>query len=113
MKNAMVKASPEIVATFLVSTLMHGQREQRDGDHHQADRNLRLADVEIQRHLPLARAGLLVAQHQHRERLHGEAPDHAERVGFAQHVDVAAADEMVDELQHHDQVDQPEVVPNL
>ena len=52
-------------------------------------------------------ARLLVAQHQHRERLHGEAPHHAEGVSLAEHVDVAAADEDGDQLQDDDQVDEP------
>ena len=33
----------------------------------------------------------LVAQHQHAQRLQEEAPHHAERVRFAQQIDVAAA----------------------
>ena len=61
--------------------------------------------MEIQRDLPFAAPRLLVAQHQHRERLHGEAPDHAERVGLAQHVDIAAADDNGDQLQRHNHVD--------
>ena len=33
----------------------------------------------------------LIAQHQHAQGFEREAPDHAERVGFAQQEDVAAA----------------------
>ena len=67
-------------------------REQRDGDQRQADREFDAADPQVERHPPLARAGLLVAQHEHREALEREAPDDAERVRLAQQVDVAAAE---------------------
>ena len=38
----------------------------------------------VERHLVLAVAGLLEPEHQHRQRLEHEAPDHAEGVGLAQ-----------------------------
>src|ERR1035437_1060174 len=85
----------------------HGEGEQRDGDHHQADWNFGFADVEIERHFPIARARLLVAQHEHAERLHGETPDHAEGVGLAEHHHVAPADPNGEQLQPDDGMDQP------
>src|SRR5262249_4396451 len=42
-----------------------GQREQGEGDQSQTGRDLRLADVKIERHLPLGRSWLLEAQHEH------------------------------------------------
>ena len=47
------------------------------------------------------------AQHQHAQRFQEEAPDHAERVRFAQQNHVAAAHHDGGELQQRDQVDQP------
>ena len=106
MKKAMVKLTPEMVATFLVSTLIMASANSATVISTKPEGDLRLADVEIQRHLPFAPVRLLVAQHQHRERLHGEAPHHAEGVSFAQHVDIAAADDDGDQLQTDDQVDE-------
>ena len=63
------------------------------------------ADREIQRHAEFALARLLVAQHQHRQALHGEAPHHAERVGLAEDEDVSAAQDDGEQLQAHDQVE--------
>ena len=70
-----------------------GQGEQREGNQDQPDRQFRFADPDIQRHLPQAVLGQLVAQHQDRERLHGETPHHAEGVRFAEQRHVAAGDE--------------------
>ena len=71
------------------------------GDRHQkprisvvsaeAHRNLAAADAEIERDLVFLVVPL-IAQHQHAQRLQEEAPDHAERVRFAQQIDVAAAE---------------------
>src|ERR1035437_6068092 len=84
----------------------HGESKERDGDHHQAERDFGCADVEIERHFPIAVAGLLVAQHEHAERLHGETPDHAEGVGLAQHHHVATADQNGEQLQPDDGIDE-------
>ena len=45
------------------------------------------------------------AQHQHAERFQEEAPDHAERVRFAEQIDIAAAHDDGGDLQDRDQVD--------
>ena len=66
----------------------HQEQDQR-GDA-QADGNLPAADPDIERHLVFLVVPL-VAQHQHAQRLQEEAPHHAERVGFAQQIDIAAA----------------------
>src|ERR1019366_1235385 len=85
----------------------HGEGEEGDGDHHQAERDFGLADEEIERHLPIAVARLLVAQHEHTKRFHGETPDHAEGVSLAEHHDVAAADHNGEQLQPDDGIDEP------
>ena len=64
------------------------------------------ADAEIKRHLPLPVRGLFVAQHQHAETCHKEAPDHAESVGFPEQLHTAARDHDGDELKDHDGVDE-------
>ena len=83
------------------------QSEQNQGDEEQPDRQLDAADSEVQRHAPFPRLRLLVAQHEHGQRLHGKAPNHSEGVSFAQHVDVAAADQDGQYLQPRDDVDEP------
>ncbi len=47
----------------------------------------------------------LKAQHENTQRLHEEAPHHAERVGFGQDRHVTAAADDRDDLQDHDQID--------
>src|SRR6202046_2919645 len=84
-----------------------GEREQHYGDEHQDHGDFSAADMEVQRHFPFAAQRLLIAQHQDRQGLHREAPHHAEGVGFTQHVHVAAADQDGDQLQDHDDVDDP------
>ena len=107
MKKTIVKVTPEMVATFLVNTLMIARAN--------SDTVIIISPIGISV-LPIWKfsgtfhsrpLGLLVAQHQHRERLHREAPYHAEGVGFAQHVHVAAADHDGEQLQPDDQVDEP------
>ncbi len=66
----------------------------------------KFADVEIARHLVFLIVPL-VAQHQHAERFQEEAPHHAERVSFAEQVDIAAAQEDRQHLHAADHVDQP------
>ena len=41
-------------------------------------------DADVERHLVLAVAAVLEPQHEHRQGLEHEAPDHAEGVGLAQ-----------------------------
>ena len=72
-----------------------------------ADRNLDAANPDVDRELVFLIVAL-EAQHQHAQRIQKEAPDHAERISFAQQVNVAAAQHDGDDLQHRDQVDDPE-----
>src|SRR5262249_494911 len=62
-------------------------------------------NVQVGRHLPPALALIFEPQHEHRETVEGETPDHAERVGFAENVYVAATGENGEELEQHHQVD--------
>ena len=80
-----------------------GQQHQEHGG--QSERDFAPGNVDVRRNLPAALALVLEAQHQHGEAVEGEAPDHAEGVGFAQHVDVAAAGQDGEQLQEHHQVD--------
>ena len=84
-----------MVATFFGHHVDPRQQEERQRDQAKADGNFLAAELEIQRHFPLACVWHLVAQHQDRERVERKAPRHAERVRFAEHVDVAAADDDV------------------
>ena len=63
--------------------------------------------MKVERDLPLGRAGHFEAQHQHGKRIHGETPDHAESVGFAQYEQIAAGDGDGDDLQDDNQIDEP------
>ena len=72
----------------------------------QPDRQFGFADHDIQRRLPQTVLRKFVAQHQNRQRLHRETPDHAERVRFAQQSHVSAGDQNRDQLQQHDRIDQ-------
>ncbi len=104
-KKTTLKITPAIVASVLGEQVHDGGREQDGRDHNQAEGDLGLADVQIARHLPLAIARLGEAQHQHRQRLHGEAPDHAEGIERGQLVDVAAAEDDGEQLHADDQID--------
>src|SRR5277367_5748274 len=66
-----------------------GEKHRRDDE--EPERNFSLADVKIAWNLPLAVAGLGETEHQHRQRLHGETPDHTKSVERRQLVDIAAA----------------------
>src|ERR1700722_357779 len=81
--------------------------EQHPRGGQQAQRYLCLADVQVSRHLPCAVSRFREAQHEHRDGLHGEAPDHPEGVERGQLVDVAAAENDSEQLQTHDQIDDP------
>ena len=83
-----------------------GDGEQRQGDQSESDRDLAIAPSEIERHLPFARLGEFIAQHQHRQRLHRKTPHHAERVGLPEQIDVAAAEQDRHDLQADDEVDE-------
>src|SRR5438094_1570547 len=67
-----------------------GRREQHQMNRGQTERNLNTEILGGNRwwHLPAALAGEFEAQHQHRQAVEGEAPDHAERIRFAQGVDI-------------------------
>ncbi len=69
--------------------------------------NLVAGDGDVRRNFPAAFALVLDAQHQHGQAVEGEAPDHAEGIGLAQQVDIAVADQNGEDLQKHDQVDDP------
>ena len=62
-------------------------------------------DLDVGRNLPAALAFVLDAQHQHGEAVEGEAPDHAECVGLAQQIHIAAADQDGEQLEHYNQID--------
>src|ERR1022692_4498694 len=61
-------------------------------------------DAEIAGHLVFLVVPL-VAQHEHAERFHEEAPHHAEGIRFAEQVDISAAQEDGKQLQADDHVD--------
>ena len=88
---------------LLGQQVQQGREEQHEEHHDQAEGNLHAADVEVQRHLELARAAVLEPQHDHRQGLEDETPHHAEGIGLAQHVHVAAAEHDRQQLQAHDQ----------
>ena len=62
------------------------------------------ANLQVQRNAEFTLARLLVAEHEHGQALHGKAPHHAERVGFAQYENVSAAQNDGGELQPDDQI---------
>ena len=93
----------------------HGCREQNQRDQPEANWQLASADRHVQRHAPLARrVWLLVAQHEHGERLERGAPDDAKCVGFAEHIHVRGnrSDHALDEL-HSPILAAPEVVQGV
>ena len=104
-KKTALKITPAIVASILGKEVHDRGDQQHGGNENQPHWNLGLADVQVARNLPCAVAGLGEAQHEHGDGLHGEAPDHAERVERGQHVDVAAAEDDGKQLQADDQVD--------
>src|SRR5579859_1302552 len=83
----------------------HRDDEQGERYKAQTHRNLHPADMEIEGDLELALARTGVTQDQHRQAVHGKAPDHAESVQVGQEVDVAAADHNGEDLQAHHDVD--------
>ena len=80
-----------MVAICFENRLAMATRNRIEGGGDQADGNFVPADLEVERELVFLVVAL-EAQHQHAERFQEEAPDHAERVGFAEQVDVAAAE---------------------
>ena len=55
--------------------------------------------MKIQRHAVFAIARMRVADHEHRDALHGETPDHAERVQVGEKRHVAAAGDDREDLE--------------
>ena len=80
-----------IVATSLVSRLASAATASTRKIRLMPSGTSNLPDAEVERNLVLAVAGLLEPEHQHRQRLEDEAPDHAEGVRFAQRQHVAPA----------------------
>src|SRR5215472_4190078 len=77
---------------LLCKKIDDAEREQRQGDYSQSQRDFEVANAQIQRHAEFARPWLLVTQDQDRQSFHREAPHHAKGVSFAEHKDVAAAE---------------------
>ena len=73
-------------------------------DGEQPDRHFNFSDLDVGRHAPSALAFVLEAQHQHGQAVEGEAPDHAERIGLTQDVDVATAEDDRGQLHADNQV---------
>ena len=90
--------TPAMVASSFVSTLMMARRNSVAVISASPTGHSLFAHPDVERHLPGALFRLLEAQHQHGERLHGEAPHDAERVSFAEQVHVAAADQDGEQL---------------
>src|SRR5215472_1069350 len=67
------------------------QGKQSEGNERYTHRNFCVSELEIERHPKFPLARLLVAQHQHCQAFHGEAPHHAECISFAQNKNVASA----------------------
>ena len=88
-----MKTTPPIVATSLVSRLKIAASEQHQEDQDQARAEFLPPPTRmLSGTLYSRRSGVLEAQHDHRQRLEDEAPDHAEGVGLAQEQHVAPAE---------------------
>ena len=79
-----------MVAISFENQVGDGHKEQHQRGRHQTDRNLLPANPDI--------AGMLIflivafeTQHRDSQRLQKETPNHAKRIGLAQHVKIAAA----------------------
>src|SRR2546428_13269986 len=81
------------------------QSEELERDEAQAQGNFQIAELQVQGHPEFPFSGLLVAEHQHRQALHGEAPHHAESVSLAQHKNISSAQDDRKELQGDDEVE--------
>ena len=68
----------------------------------QADRQLHLADLDVDRHLPAALTLVFPAQDKHGETVKCERPNDAECVRFTQRDDIAAAGNDGEHLQDED-----------
>ena len=83
-KKTALKATPAIVASCLVKRFTIAVVNSTAEIEHHAQRNFAFADVRLPGTFHMPAAGFFVAQHQHRQRHHGEAPDHAEGVQAGQ-----------------------------
>src|SRR5260370_26171408 len=79
-----------------------GDKEKRKSDQAKPDGNLNPANIEVERHLKIARSRLGVPQHEHRQSIHDETPDDNERVQVRHEGDIATTDEDCQNLQAHD-----------
>ena len=104
MKNTTEKETPATVAIDLVSQIDQGRGKQNQEDGGEADRDLGARDGNVWRNLPAPLTFVLEAKNEHGQAVEGEAPDHAEGVGFAQEVNVAATGDDGEKLQQHDQL---------
>ena len=89
---------------FLREEVNDGGGAQHGGGEYETHGNLHAGDLKVEGH-PVFLIGTLEAKHQHTNGVEEETPDHAECVGFTQHVFVAAAQRNGDDLQHGDDVD--------
>ena len=85
----------------------NSDREQDQRDQAEANGDFDSADSEVERHLILTLARLLVAQHEDRKAIHRETPDHAEGIEIREKRHVAAADQNRQDLQPRDDIDNP------
>ena len=90
---------------FFGKEVDQAQRKQRERDHGQAEGNFSVADHEIQGNAIFAFTRLFVAKHENGQAFHGEAPHHAEGVGFTQDENVTAAEDDGKDLKQHHRID--------
>src|SRR5579863_9022184 len=82
-----------------------GCGEQHGRDYYQSRRHFLPSDVEVPWYLPLSIQGFGITKHEHRQRLQGEAPNHAERVQTGQHINITLAEDNGQQLHCDDHVD--------
>src|ERR1700687_380301 len=75
------------------------------GEQTEPDGNLHPEDAGIEGNLELALAGPGVTEHQNRQTVHGETPNHAEGVEVREEGDIATADYYGENLQNDDDID--------
>src|SRR5713101_6493161 len=92
---------------FLREEVYHSDAEQRQSDQSEAERDFDAKNRKVQRHAVLAIARMRVAQDEHRQALHCEAPDHSKSIEVREERHIAPADDDGDDLQQRDNVDDP------
>src|SRR5207247_4754259 len=80
------------------------QRDERERDETKAERNLHILNLEVERNTKFTFSALLVPEHRDSETLHRKAPHEAERVRFSKHKDVAAAQQDLEQLDAHHEI---------